>query len=120
LLYFNIQTKVACRFFKWLDKPTCATGMEVLTEITKNVNELEDENGKYMARIRDLENENDICMERLKQLQKGDDKHMTLIKYIERRKMTSIWQEIHFLCMLCCFYDLQCCWSLVLHIVDDL
>jgi hypothetical protein len=44
LLYSNILTKVACRFFKWLYKPTCARSMEVLAEITKKVKDLEDEN----------------------------------------------------------------------------
>jgi hypothetical protein len=46
LIYFNIQTKVACRLFRWLNKPICARGVEVLAEITKKVNNLEDENGR--------------------------------------------------------------------------
>jgi hypothetical protein len=84
LLYSNIQTKVACRFFRWLDKPTCATGVGVLAEITKKVNDLEDENDRCMARIKELENENDSCMERDKQLQKGYDKHIEIIKRLEK------------------------------------
>jgi hypothetical protein len=84
LQYFNIQTKVACRFSKWLDKPTCAKGVEVLVEMTKKVKDLDDENDRCMARIKDLENENDSCMERVKHLQKGDDKHMKIIKCLEK------------------------------------
>jgi len=53
--------------------------MEVLAEITKNVNDLEDENDRCMTRIKELKNENDCCRERDKQLQKGDDKHMEII-----------------------------------------
>jgi hypothetical protein len=79
LLYFNIQTKAACQFFRWLDKPTCVRSVEVLAEITKKVNDQDDENGRCMARIKDLKNENDSCMEKVKQLQKGDDKHMEII-----------------------------------------
>jgi hypothetical protein len=42
--------------------------VEVLNEITEMVNELEDENGTLVARIKDLKNENDSCIERVKQL----------------------------------------------------
>jgi len=56
LLYSNIQTKTACRFFKQLDKPTCARGVEVLAKMTKKVNDLKDENDRCMARIKDLGN----------------------------------------------------------------
>jgi hypothetical protein len=37
LLYFNIQTKAACKFFKWMDKPTYARGVEVLHEIQRRL-----------------------------------------------------------------------------------
>jgi hypothetical protein len=57
LVYSNIQTKATCQFFKWLDKPTCVRGMEVLPEITKKVKDLEDENDRCMARIKDSGNE---------------------------------------------------------------
>jgi len=73
MLYFNIQTKAAWKIFKWLDKPTCARGVEVLNKITKKLNEVDYENGTLVARIKDLENENDSCMERVRQSQKGDD-----------------------------------------------
>jgi hypothetical protein len=39
-----MQTKSACKFFKWLDKPTCARGVEVLKQIMEKVNDLKDEN----------------------------------------------------------------------------
>jgi septal ring factor EnvC (AmiA/AmiB activator) len=84
MLYFNIQTKAACKFFKWLDKPTCAKGVEVLNEITKKLNEVEDANGTLVARIKDLENENVRCMERVRQSQKGDDKQMEIIRCLEK------------------------------------
>jgi hypothetical protein len=53
MLYSNIEKKEACRFFKWLDKPICARGMEVLAELTTKVKNLEDENDNYMAMIKD-------------------------------------------------------------------
>jgi septal ring factor EnvC (AmiA/AmiB activator) len=84
LLYFNIQTKATYKFFKWMDKPTCARSVEVLHEITKKVNEVEDENGTLVARIKDAENENESCMEMVKQLQKRDDKHMEIINCLEK------------------------------------
>jgi hypothetical protein len=62
MIYSNMQRKESCRFFKWLDKPTCERGMEVLPELLKNVKELENENDSCLARIKDLENENDSCM----------------------------------------------------------
>jgi hypothetical protein len=74
MLYFNIQTKATCKFFKWLDKPTCVRGVEVLNEIIKKLNKKDDANGTLVARIKDLENENVSCMERVRQSQKGDDK----------------------------------------------
>jgi len=86
LLYFNIQTKATYKFFKWMDKPSCARSVEVLHEITKKVNEVEDENGTLVARIKDAENENESCMEMVKQLQKRDDKHMEIINCVESVK----------------------------------
>jgi archaellum component FlaF (FlaF/FlaG flagellin family) len=44
--------------------------VEVLNEITKKLNEVEDANGTLIARIKDLENENISCMERVRQSQK--------------------------------------------------
>jgi hypothetical protein len=85
MLYSNIQTKAACRFFNWLDKLTCTKGVEVLAEMTKKVNDLEAKNDRCMARIKDLENENDSCMEMVKHLQKGNDKHMKIIKCLEKK-----------------------------------
>jgi hypothetical protein len=38
--------------------------VDVLVEITKKVNDLEDENDRCMKRIKELENENDNCMEK--------------------------------------------------------
>jgi len=84
MLYFSIQIKATCKFFKWLDKPTCAKGVEVLNEITKKLNEVEDANGTLVARIKDLENENVSCMERVRQSQKGDDKQMEIIRCLEK------------------------------------
>jgi hypothetical protein len=81
MLHFNIQTKAACKFFKWLDKPTCARGVEVLKKITKKLNEVENANCYF---IKDLENENDSCMERVRQSQKGDDKQMEIIRCLEK------------------------------------
>jgi len=43
--------------------------VEVLNEITKKLNEVEDANGTLVARIKDLENENVSC--RVRQSQKG-------------------------------------------------
>lgn len=63
-----MKSKTACKFFKLLDKPTCARSVKVLNEITEIVNELEDENSPLVARIKDLNNENDSCIERVKQL----------------------------------------------------
>jgi hypothetical protein len=84
MLYFNIQTKAACKFFKWLDKPTCARGVEVLHEITKKLNKVEDANGALVARIKDLENEKVSCMERVGQSQKRNEKQMEIIRYLEK------------------------------------
>jgi hypothetical protein len=83
LLYFSIQTKAACRFFRWLDKPTCARGVEVLNEM-KKINFLDDENDKCMERIKELENINDSCMQMVNQLQKEDYKHMETIKCLKK------------------------------------
>lgn len=33
MLSSNMQRKVVCQFFKWLYKPTCEIGMEVLLEL---------------------------------------------------------------------------------------
>jgi hypothetical protein len=52
-----MQTKSTCKFFKWLDKPTCARGVKVLKQIMKKVNDLKDENGTLVGRMKDLENE---------------------------------------------------------------
>jgi predicted RNase H-like nuclease (RuvC/YqgF family) len=79
-----MQTKSACKFFKWLDKPTCARGVEVLKQIIKKVNDLKDENGTLVARMKDLENEMESCIERAKQLGKEDDKHMKIIKCVQK------------------------------------
>jgi hypothetical protein len=84
VLFFSTQAKAAYRFFKWLDKPTCAMGVEVLNEMTEKVNFLDNENDKCMARIKELENINDNCMERVNQLHKGDDKHIKIIKCLEK------------------------------------
>lgn len=84
MLHFNMQTKAACKFFKWLDKPTCARGVEVLDEITKKLNEVEDANGTLVARVKDLENENVSCMERVRQSQNWDDKQMEIIRCLEK------------------------------------
>jgi hypothetical protein len=84
MLYFNIQRKAACNFFKWLDKPTCARGVEVLNEITKKLTEVEDVNGILVARIKDLENENIGCMERVRQPLKRDDRQMEIIRCLEK------------------------------------
>jgi len=40
----------------------------------KKVNDLKDENGTLVAKMKDLENERESCMERVKQLEKGNDK----------------------------------------------
>jgi ABC-type hemin transport system ATPase subunit len=45
------------KFFKLLDKPTCARGVEVLKQIMKNVNDLNDENGTLVTMMKDLEKE---------------------------------------------------------------
>jgi len=58
--------------------------VEVLNEITKKLNEVEDANGTLVARIKDLENENVSCMERVRQSQKGDDKQMEIIRCLEK------------------------------------
>ncbi|XP_062150541.1 uncharacterized protein LOC133859225 [Alnus glutinosa] len=84
---YNSRTKSACKFFKWKDNPTCARGKEVLKEIMKKVNELEDENGNLLAKMKDLENERDSCMERVRQLQKGDDKRMEIINCLEKQNV---------------------------------
>jgi len=84
MLYFNIQRKAACNFFKGLDKPTCAKGVEVLNEITKKLNEVEDANGTLVARIKDLENKNVSYMERVRQPLKGDDRQMEIIRCLEK------------------------------------
>lgn len=94
--------------------------MEVLTEITKKVNNLDDENGRCMARIKDLKNENDSCIERVKQLQKGDDKHIEIIKYLEKENDIYKVREKKIYACFCCCHSLQCCWLLVLHLVNDL
>jgi hypothetical protein len=80
-----MSTKFACKFFKWLDKPTCAKGVEVLKQIMKNVNDLKDENGRLVTRMKDLENEMESCMERAKRLEKVDDKHMKIMKCLEKK-----------------------------------
>jgi uncharacterized protein (DUF3084 family) len=67
-----------------VDKPTCATSMEVLKQIMKQANELEDENGTLVAKMKDLENEKKSCMERVKQLEKKNEKHMEIIKCLEK------------------------------------
>jgi predicted nuclease with TOPRIM domain len=67
-----------------VDKPTCATSVEVLKQIMKQANELEDENGTLVARMKDLENEKKSCMERVKQLEKKNEKHMEIIKCLEK------------------------------------
>jgi uncharacterized coiled-coil DUF342 family protein len=79
-----MQTKSACKFFKWLDKPTCARGLEVLKQIMKKVNDLKDENGTLVARMKDMKNEMESCMERAKQLEKVDDKHTEIIKCLQK------------------------------------
>jgi predicted nuclease with TOPRIM domain len=79
-----MQTKSTCKFFKWLNKPTCARGVEVLKQIMKKVNDLKDENGTLLARMKDLENEMESCMKRAKQLEKADDKHMEIIKCLQK------------------------------------
>jgi septal ring factor EnvC (AmiA/AmiB activator) len=79
-----IQTKAACKFFKCLDKPTCARGVEVLNEITKKLNKVEDANGTLVAMIKDLENENVSSMKKVRQSQKGDDKQMEIIRCLEK------------------------------------
>jgi hypothetical protein len=38
-----MQRNVACRFFKWHDKPTCKRGMAVLPVLLEKVIEPEDE-----------------------------------------------------------------------------
>lgn len=75
-----MQTKSACKIFKWPDKPTCARGVEVLKQIMKKVNDSKDENGTLVTRMKDLENEMESCIERAKQLETADDKHMEIIK----------------------------------------
>jgi hypothetical protein len=86
MLYFNMQTKAACKFFKWLDKPTCARGVKVLDEITKKLNKAEDANGTMAVRIKDLVNENVSCMERVRQsiircLEKENDSYRRREKF---------------------------------------
>jgi hypothetical protein len=58
--------------------------VEVLNEITKKLNEVDDANGTLVARIKDLENENVSCLERVRQSQKWDDKQMEIIKCLEK------------------------------------
>jgi hypothetical protein len=117
MLYFNMQTKVACKFFKWLDRPTCARSVEVLNEIIKMLNEVEDANGTLVARIKDLENENVNCMER--QSQKRDDKQMEIIRCLEKENDNYRAREIFDVCFvlvmvyhsvncLCCTYKMKC------------
>ncbi|XP_062172018.1 pentatricopeptide repeat-containing protein At5g04780, mitochondrial-like [Alnus glutinosa] len=79
-----VSRKVACIFFKWLDKPTCARGVEVLNKIAKKLTEVEDANGTLVARIKDLENDNISCMERVRQPLKGDDRQMEIIRCLEK------------------------------------
>jgi chaperonin cofactor prefoldin len=45
--------------------------VEVLNEITKKLNEVEDANGTLIAKIKDLENKKVSCMKKVRQLQKG-------------------------------------------------
>jgi len=52
MLYTNMQKKEACRFFKWLDKRTCARGIKIFAELTTKVKDLENENDRRMARIK--------------------------------------------------------------------
>jgi hypothetical protein len=48
----------------------------------KKVNDLKDENGTLVAKMKDLENERESCMERVKQLEKGNDKPRVLVFYV--------------------------------------
>jgi hypothetical protein len=75
--------------------------VEVLTEITKNVKDLEDENDKCMARIKDLEYENDSCMEKVKHLHKDDDKHMEIIKCLDKENQIYKAKEKFLICLVC-------------------
>jgi predicted nuclease with TOPRIM domain len=50
----------------------------------KQANELEDENGTLMARVKDLENEKESCMERVKQLEKKNEKYIEIIKCLKK------------------------------------
>jgi predicted nuclease with TOPRIM domain len=58
--------------------------VEVSKQIMKKVNDLKDENGKLVTRMKDLENEMESCMEMAKRLEMGDDKHMEIIKCLEK------------------------------------
>jgi septal ring factor EnvC (AmiA/AmiB activator) len=58
--------------------------VELLNEITKKLNKVEDANSTLVARIKDLENENVSCMEMVRQSQKGDDKQMEIIRCLEK------------------------------------
>jgi hypothetical protein len=95
-----MQTKSACQFFKWLDKPTCARGVKVLKQIMKKVNDLKDGNGTLVARMKDLENEMESCIERAKQLGKADDKHMEIIKCLQKKNGIYRAREKNFMCAL--------------------
>jgi tRNA(Phe) wybutosine-synthesizing methylase Tyw3 len=83
-----------------VDKPTCATSVEVLKQIMKQANELKDENGTWVARMKDLENEKESCMERVKQLEKKNEKHMEIIKCLEKENDIYRAREIFFMYVL--------------------
>jgi galactokinase len=83
-----------------VDKPTCATSVEVLKQIMKQANELGDENGTLVARMKDLENENESCMKRVKELEKKNEKHMEIIKCLEKENDIYRAREIFFIYVL--------------------
>ncbi len=74
--------------------------MDVLVEITKKVNDLEDENVNLVAKMKDLENEKESCMERVKQLEKKNEKHMEIIKCLEKENDIYRAREIFFMYVL--------------------
>jgi uncharacterized coiled-coil DUF342 family protein len=102
-----------------VDKPTCATSVEVLKQIMKQANELDDENGTLMARVKDLENEKESCMKKVNQFDNKNDKHMEIIKCLEKENDIYRAREKKKLCMFCCCHGSQCCWLLVLHLLSE-
>lgn len=83
-----MQGTPACRNFHWRDPPTCQRGLEVLPELLKKINNLENENDSFLERVNMVSKENSNYIARVKELEDEADSYSEKVDHLLKENDT--------------------------------